>query len=136
MATADGPFGAAYGIPFAVEGIFFFLEAIFLAIYIYGWRRLRPWPHLLTGVPVVLAGIGGTASVVAANGWMNLPGGITLRDGRVVDVTPAVYFNRAFWYEALHCCWPPTSWPGSWSPACMRPGCSWAGGTATTGSGS
>ena len=87
-------FGAAYGIPFAVEGIFFFLEAIFLAIYIYGWRRLRPWPHLLTGVPVVLAGIGGTASVVAANGWMNLPGGITLRDGRVVDVTPlAVYFN-------------------------------------------
>ena len=96
-------FGAAYGIPFAVEGIFFFLEAIFLAIYIYGWRRLRPWPHLLTGLPVVLAGIGGTASVVAANGWMNLPGGITLRDGQVVDVTPlAVYFNRAFWYQALH----------------------------------
>jgi cytochrome bd ubiquinol oxidase subunit I len=96
-------FGGAYGIPFAVEGIFFFLEAIFLAIYIYGWRRLRPWPHLLTGIPVVLAGVGGTSSVVAANGWMNLPGGITLRDGGVVDVQPlAVDFNRAFWYEALH----------------------------------
>jgi cytochrome bd ubiquinol oxidase subunit I len=96
-------FGAAYGIPFAVEGIFFFLEAIFLAIYIYGWKRLRPWPHLLTGIPVVLAGVGGTSSVVAANGWMNLPGGIVLRDGRVVDVKPlAVFFNQAFWYEALH----------------------------------
>ncbi len=98
-----GRFGAAYGFPFVVEGIFFFLEAIFIAIYIYGWRRLRPWPHFWTGLPVVLAGIGGTASVVAANGWMNLPGGITLRDGSVVDVRPlAVFFNRAFWYEALH----------------------------------
>jgi cytochrome d ubiquinol oxidase subunit I len=98
-----GRFGAAYGIPFAVEGIFFFLEAIFIAIYIYGWNRLRPWPHLWTGLPVVLAGAGGTASVVSANAWMNLPGGVTVRGGRVVDVHPlAVFFNRAFGYEALH----------------------------------
>jgi cytochrome d ubiquinol oxidase subunit I len=98
-----GRFGAAYGIPFAVEGIFFFVEAIFVAIYIYGWRRLRPWAHFWSGVPVVVAGLGGTASVVAANGWMNLPGGFTVRAGRVVDVHPlAVFFNRAFWYETLH----------------------------------
>jgi cytochrome bd ubiquinol oxidase subunit I len=98
-----GRYGAAYGIPFAVEGIFFFLEAIFVAIYIYGWNRLRPWPHFWTGVPVVLAGAGGTASVVAANAWMNLPGGFVVRGGRVVDVRPlAVFFNRAFWYEAIH----------------------------------
>lgn len=98
-----GTYGAAYGIPFAVEGIFFFLEAIFLAIYIYGWKRMRPWPHFMTGIPVVLAGAGGTASVVAANGWMNLPGGFTLQDGKVVDVRPlAVFFNQAFWYESLH----------------------------------
>jgi cytochrome bd ubiquinol oxidase subunit I len=98
-----GRFGAAYGIPFAVEGIFFFLEAIFVAIYIYGWRRLRPWPHFWTGVPVVLSGVGGTLSVVAANGWMNLPGGFSLANGQVVDVRPlAVFFNRAFWYESLH----------------------------------
>jgi cytochrome d ubiquinol oxidase subunit I len=98
-----GRFGAAYGIPFAIEGLFFFLEAIFVAIYIYGWRRMRPWPHFWTGVPVPLAGLGGTLSVVAANGWMNQPGGIDLRDGRVVGVHPlAVIFNRAFWYEALH----------------------------------
>jgi cytochrome d ubiquinol oxidase subunit I len=98
-----GRFGAAYGLPFAVEGIFFFLEAIFVAIYIYGWDRLRPWPHFWTGVPVPIAGLGGTASVVAANAWMNQPAGITLRDGRVVDVRPLqVFFNRAFWYEAIH----------------------------------
>jgi cytochrome d ubiquinol oxidase subunit I len=98
-----GPFGAAYGIPFAVEGLFFFVEAIFVAIYIYGWDRMRPWSHFWTGVPVVLSGVGGTASVVAANGWMNQPAGITVRDGRVVGVQPLrVFFNDAFWYEALH----------------------------------
>lgn len=96
-------FGAAYGIPFVVEGIFFFLEAIFIAVYIYGWKRLRPWPHFWSGLPVVLAGVGGTASVVAANGWMNRPGGITLRAGRVVDVRPLeVFFNRAFFLETVH----------------------------------
>jgi cytochrome d ubiquinol oxidase subunit I len=98
-----GRYGAAYGIPFAVEGIFFFLEAIFVAIYIYGWKRLRPWVHFWTGLPVVLAGVGGTFSVVAANSWMNTPGGITVRNGRVVDVDVwQVFFNDAFWYEALH----------------------------------
>jgi cytochrome d ubiquinol oxidase subunit I len=98
-----GRFGAAYGIPFAVEGVFFFLEAIFIAVYIYGWDRMRPWPHFWTGLPVTLAGIGGTCSVVAANGWMNRPAGITLRDGVVVEVRPLqVFFNSAFWWEAVH----------------------------------
>src|SRR3954468_19679213 len=98
-----GRYGAAFGIPFAVEGLFFFLEAIFVAIYLYGWKRMAPWPHFWTRVPVVLSGIGGTASVVAANGWMNQPAGFTLRDARVVAVDPwGVFFNDAFWYEALH----------------------------------
>ena len=96
-------YGAAYGLPFTVEAIFFLLEAIFIAIYIYGWKHMAPWSHFWTGLPVVLSGIGGTASVVAANAWMNIPGGITMRDGKVVAVRPlAVFFNRAFWYEALH----------------------------------
>ncbi|WP_344611277.1 cytochrome ubiquinol oxidase subunit I [Dactylosporangium salmoneum] len=96
-------FGAAYGLPFAVEGIFFFIEAIFVAIYIFGWDRLRPWAHFCSGLPVPIAGIGGTASVVAANSWMNRPGGVVVRDGRVVDVAPAgVFFNGAYWYETLH----------------------------------
>jgi cytochrome d ubiquinol oxidase subunit I len=98
-----GRFGAAYGIPFAIEGLFFFLEAIFVAVYIYGWDRMRPWPHFWTGVPVVLSGVGGTLSVVSANGWMNRPAGFTLQGGQVVAVRPVeVLLNGAFWYEALH----------------------------------
>jgi cytochrome d ubiquinol oxidase subunit I len=98
-----GRFGAAFGFPFAIEGIFFFLEAIFVSIYIYGWDRMRPWAHFWSGVPVALSGIGGSASVIAANSWMNKPGGITLRDGSVATVRPAgVFFNGAFWYEFVH----------------------------------
>lgn len=99
-----GRFGAAYGIPFAIEGIFFFLEAIFIAIYIYGWDRLSPWTHFLSGIPIALAGFGGTFSVVTANAWMNQPAGFTLgADGQVTDVQPlGVIFNNATWYEAGH----------------------------------
>jgi cytochrome d ubiquinol oxidase subunit I len=99
-----GRFGDAFGIPFAVEGLFFFLEAIFIAIYIYGWKRLKPWPHFWTGIPIVIAGIGGTVSVVAANAWMNEPGGFTLNSaGKVVDVDPwAVIFNKAMPLQSIH----------------------------------
>jgi cytochrome d ubiquinol oxidase subunit I len=99
-----GRFGAAFGIPFAVEGLFFFLEAIFIAIYIYGWKRMKPWPHFWCGVPIVLAGIGGTVSVIAANAWMNQPQGFTLdSSGIVTDVEPLkVIFNDAMPLQALH----------------------------------
>jgi cytochrome bd ubiquinol oxidase subunit I len=99
-----GRFGGAFGIPFAIEGLFFFLEAIFIAIYIYGWRRLSPRAHLLSGIPVAVAGIGGTFSVVAANAWMNQPAGFVLGpDGRVAAVAALdVVFNRATVYEVPH----------------------------------
>lgn len=99
-----GAYGAAFGIPFGIEGLFFFTEAIFIAIYIYGWKRLRPWPHFWTGVPIVLAGLGGTFSVVAANSWMNQPAGFTLDSaGKVASVDPmGVIFNRATPYEVTH----------------------------------
>jgi cytochrome d ubiquinol oxidase subunit I len=97
-------FGAAFGIAFAIEGIFFFLEAIFIAIYIYGWKRLSGWAHFWSGVPMVITGIGGAFSVVAANAWMNQPQGFTLdAAGKVVDVEVwKVLFNPATGYEVPH----------------------------------
>ncbi len=99
-----GQWGDAFGVPFAFEGIFFFLEAIFISIYIYGWRRLSPWAHFWTGVPVVLSGILGAASVVAANAWMNEPSGFTLDSaGNITSVDPwGVIFNKAMPLQSLH----------------------------------
>ena len=99
-----GQWGEAFGVPFAFEGLFFFTEALFVSIYIFGWRRLRPWPHFWAGVPVVIAGIGGSISVVAANAWMNSPSGFTLDSaGNIVDVDPwRVIFNDAMPLMAAH----------------------------------
>jgi cytochrome d ubiquinol oxidase subunit I len=99
-----GRFGSAFGVSFAVEGIFFFLEAIFIAIYLYGWKRLSPRAHFWSGVPIVVSGIGGALSVVSANSWMNQPGGITLNAaGKVTHVAPLrAIFNRATPYEVPH----------------------------------
>src|SRR6476619_1813392 len=99
-----GRFGDVFGIGFAIEGIFFFTEAIFIAIYIYGWKRLSGWAHFWTGVPVVISGIGGAFSVVAVNSWMNQPDGFTIAaNGQVTDVAPLdAIFNRATAYEVPH----------------------------------
>jgi len=97
-------FGDAFGIAFAVEGLFFFTEAIFLAIYIYGWKRLSGWAHFWSGVPMVITGIGGAFSVVTANSWMNAPQGFTLDSaGKVVETEPfKILFNPAWSYEVPH----------------------------------
>jgi cytochrome d ubiquinol oxidase subunit I len=97
-------FGDAFGIAFAIEGIFFFTEAIFLAIYIYGWKRLSGWAHFWSGVPMVITGIGGAFSVVAANSWMNQPQGFALGGaGKVIDTEPLkIFFNPATGYEVPH----------------------------------
>jgi cytochrome d ubiquinol oxidase subunit I len=96
-------YGPVIGLPFSVEGIFFFLEAIFTGIYLYGWRRLGGWAHFWTGIPVAVSGIFGALSVMAANSWMNQPGGFTMKAGRIVSVEPLnVFFNRAAAYEMPH----------------------------------
>jgi cytochrome bd ubiquinol oxidase subunit I len=98
-----GRFGEVFGVLFAIEGIFFFVEAIFVAIYIFGWKHLSPWKHFWTGVPVVIAGLGGAFSVVAVNSWMNQPQGYSPTTGKVTSVDPLkVIFNDAVRYEVPH----------------------------------
>jgi cytochrome bd ubiquinol oxidase subunit I len=97
-------FGDVFGLGFAIEGISFFLEAIFIGVYIYGWGRLSPLAHFLAGFPIVVTGFTGSFMVIAVNGWMNHPTGFTVRGGQVVDVHPfkALFENSYFWHELVH----------------------------------
>lgn len=99
-----GTFGSVFGLGFALEGFSFFLEAIFIGIYIYGWRRLSPRMHLLSGIPIVITGLTGSLLVIAVNAWMNHPGGFALHHGKVVDVHPltALFGNSFLWQELVH----------------------------------
>ncbi len=83
-----GRFGDVLGLPFAFEGLSFFIEAIFLGIYLYGWGRMPPKQHVLMLVPMTVAGVVGTFCVVSVNAWMNAPTGFRIVDGEVVDVQP------------------------------------------------
>jgi cytochrome d ubiquinol oxidase subunit I len=98
-------FGGVFGLGFAIEGFSFFLEAIFIGIYVYGWDRLPPRLHLLSGIPIVLTGFLGSWMVISVNAWMNHPGGFRLdAAGRVVDVHPwrALFANSYLWHEVIH----------------------------------
>jgi cytochrome d ubiquinol oxidase subunit I len=99
-----GTFGGVFGLGFAIEGFSFFLEAIFIGIYAYGWSRLSPRTHFLSGFPIVFAGFTGSLMVISVNGWMNHPMGFRLVDGRVVDVHPltALFANGYVWHEVVH----------------------------------
>jgi cytochrome d ubiquinol oxidase subunit I len=99
-----GTFGSVFGLGFAIEGFSFFMEAIFIGIYVYGWKRLSPRAHFATGIPVAFSGFTGSLMVIAVNGWMNHPTGFRLRHGKVVDVHPlhALFGNSYFWHELTH----------------------------------
>src|SRR5437773_8758220 len=73
-----GTFGGVFGLGFAIEGFSFFLEAIFIGIYVYGWSRLSPRMHFACGIPIALAGFTGSLMVIAVNGWMIDPSGFRL----------------------------------------------------------
>ena len=96
--------GEVFGFAFAVEGFAFFVEAIFIAIYVYGWDSLSPRIHFLSGVPIVLAGLVGSTSVIAVNGWMNHPQGFDVGPtGAVTNVRPLeALFNPHLGHQVVH----------------------------------
>ncbi|MGB0119366.1 MAG: cytochrome ubiquinol oxidase subunit I [Solirubrobacterales bacterium] len=97
-------FGDVFGLAFGLEGFSFFIEAIFIAIYVYGWDRLSPKRHLLAGIPVMVAGITGSWMVIAVNAWMNSPSGFDIVNGEVTNVEPftALFANGHLWPQLIH----------------------------------
>jgi cytochrome bd ubiquinol oxidase subunit I len=96
-------FGDVFGLAFGLEGFSFFVEAIFIAIYVYGWDRLPPRAHFAAGLPIMAAGLAGSLFVLSVNGWMNHPTGFEIVDGDVVNVRPwDALFNDFLWHELTH----------------------------------
>ena len=95
--------GPIIGMPFSLEGLAFFIEAIFLGIYLYGWERVPRKIHWLSGIMVLLGGMFSGIFVVTANAWMNTPTGFSIIDGKVTDIDPiAAMLNPSSFTQALH----------------------------------
>jgi cytochrome d ubiquinol oxidase subunit I len=97
--------GPIFGLPFSLEGTAFFIEAIALGFFLYGWNKFNKWFHWFTGVVVGLSGLLSGILVVAANAWMNSPAGFTYSNGIYSNIDPVkAMFNPAWFSEALHMC--------------------------------
>ncbi len=95
--------GSIIGLPFSAEGFAFFIEAIFLGLYLYGWDRLRPLTHWLCSLPVAISGAASSLFVVMTNAWMNSPTGFVAAGNRIIRVDPlAAAFNRSTPTEDVH----------------------------------
>ncbi|MCB2406489.1 cytochrome ubiquinol oxidase subunit I [Hymenobacter lucidus] len=95
--------GPIFGMPFSLEGTAFFIEAIALGFFLYGWDRFNPWFHWFTGVVVGVSGLASGILVVAANAWMNSPAGFDYVNGQYLNIDPiAAMFNDAWLSQALH----------------------------------
>lgn len=97
--------GPIFGMPFSLEGTAFFIEAIALGFFLYGWDRFNRWFHWITGVVVGVSGLISGILVVAANAWMNSPAGFDYVNGQYLNIDPiAAMFNDAWFSQALHMC--------------------------------
>src|SRR5262252_3779783 len=95
--------GAIIGMPFSWEGTAFFIEAIALGVFLYGWNRLNKWVHWLSGVLVSVSGILSGIFVVSANAWMNSPAGFSWVNGKAINIDPVkAMFNNAWRSQAIH----------------------------------
>ena len=95
--------GPIFGMPFSLEGTAFFIEAIALGFFLYGWDKFNPWFHWLTGVVVGISGLISGILVVAANAWMNDPTGFDFVNGQYLHIDPIkAMFNQAWFSQALH----------------------------------
>jgi cytochrome d ubiquinol oxidase subunit I len=95
--------GPVIGMPFSLEGFAFFLEAIFLGVYLYGWDRVPRGAHWFAGVVVAVSGCLSGLFVVCANAWMNTPAGFKMVNGKPVDIDPiAALLNPGAAHQAIH----------------------------------
>ncbi|HEX9781257.1 MAG TPA: cytochrome ubiquinol oxidase subunit I [Opitutaceae bacterium] len=95
--------GPIIGMPFSWEGTAFFLEAVAIGLFLYGWERMHPWVHWATGLAVGITGFLSGIFVVAANSWMNAPSGFEWVNGAAHNVDPvAAMFNRGWVHQSLH----------------------------------
>ncbi|MCE7070176.1 cytochrome ubiquinol oxidase subunit I [Dyadobacter sp. CY327] len=95
--------GPIFGMPFSLEGTAFFIEAIALGFFLYGWDRFNKWFHWFTGVIVGVSGLASGILVVAANAWMNSPAGFDFVNGQYINIDPIeAMFNDAWFSQALH----------------------------------
>jgi cytochrome d ubiquinol oxidase subunit I len=95
--------GRVMSLPFQIEIYAFFVEALFMSIYVYAADRISAWMRILS---VTLVAIGASASAILitnVHAFEGTPAGFRIENGEIVDVDPwAAFFNPSFFVVAGH----------------------------------
>jgi cytochrome bd ubiquinol oxidase subunit I len=96
--------GQSIAVPLFMETFAFFVEAIFLGIYLYTWDRFKSQKlHLLLLIPVAIGSSASAVFITMVNSFMNAPRGFRIVDGELADVQPLVaMFNPATPTKVAH----------------------------------
>jgi cytochrome d ubiquinol oxidase subunit I len=91
-------------LPFFIEVFAFFVETIFLGIYMYTWDRFKnPWHHWLASLPIVIASAASGFLITTVNAFMNAPTGFAIVGGAITQVDPvAAMLNAGVPTETTH----------------------------------
>jgi cytochrome d ubiquinol oxidase subunit I len=83
----------------------FFLEAGFLGVMLFGWKRVGPGLHFLATVMVALGTLISAIWILASGSWMQTPQGYRIVDGRAIPTDwLQVIVNPSFPYRVAHMC--------------------------------
>ncbi|MBX9973442.1 cytochrome ubiquinol oxidase subunit I [Cytobacillus firmus] len=95
--------GKVMALPFQIEIYAFFIEALFMSIYVYAAERIPPWMRISSLVLVALGAFASAVLITNVHAFEGTPQGFRIVDGEIVDVDPwAAFFNPSFIVTAGH----------------------------------
>ncbi|MEH7097653.1 cytochrome ubiquinol oxidase subunit I [Neobacillus vireti] len=95
--------GIVMALPFQIEIYAFFIEALFMSIYVYAAERIAPWMRIASLVLVAIGAMGSAVLITNVHAFEGTPAGFRVVDGKIVDVHPWVaFFNPSFFINAGH----------------------------------
>ncbi|MFP7287797.1 cytochrome ubiquinol oxidase subunit I [Shouchella clausii] len=95
--------GQVIALPFQIEIFAFFLESLFLAIYVYAADRLSPAMRIISSFFIAFGAVASAVLITSAHSWMNTPRGFDIIDGQIENVNPlAAALSPSFWSTSYH----------------------------------
>lgn len=95
--------GRVMALPFQIEIYAFFIEALFMSIYVYAAERIRPWMRIVSLLFVAIGAMASAVLITNVHAFEGTPAGFRMVNGKIVDVNPwAAFFNPSFFVTSGH----------------------------------
>ncbi|WP_445506339.1 cytochrome ubiquinol oxidase subunit I [Niallia sp. 03190] len=95
--------GKVMALPFQIEIYAFFIEALFMSIYVYAAERIPPWARITSLILVATGALASAILITNVHAFQGTPQGFRMNGNEVTDVNPwKAFFNPTFFVSAGH----------------------------------